>query len=285
MSGSAASALEPTGWPDSANPSTTLPSRSSWRGESIPSESKNHLGLALADDPAAVLLGLGLDLRHAVGFIRDGRGDGDLLLGEAHAAELDLEALELPRLADRAGDLGHRPEAMEDAAGEPDRLGELLVDVDRVEVAGRARVAIRQVTVRGDLQIGDLGHRTMLVQVPGHTVSPFWFVERLSKTKNRSPPRSATSLTSTSVAISSPATTGGPHTNSWPPWTMREKSMPTSGSKSAGAIARPPNTTANIGGATTSAEPASRAASRSWWSGFSSPTAAANSRTFSRPTA
>ena len=35
------------------------------RGEH-PLESKNHLGLALADDPAAVLLGLGLDLRHAV---------------------------------------------------------------------------------------------------------------------------------------------------------------------------------------------------------------------------
>ena len=93
----------------------------------------------------------------------------------------------------------------------------------------------------------------MLVQVPVQTVSPSWFVERLSKTKNCSPPRSETSLTSTSVAISSPATTGGPQTNYWPPWTMREKSMPTSGSKSAGAIARPPNTTANIGGATTSA--------------------------------
>src|SRR3954462_5680108 len=114
MSGAAAGALEPTGWPDSANPSTTLPSSSSWRGESIPSESKNHLGLALAADPAAVLLGLGLGLRHAVGFAGDGRGDGDLLLGEAHAAERYLESLDLARLADRAGDLRHRPEAMED---------------------------------------------------------------------------------------------------------------------------------------------------------------------------
>src|SRR5829696_3668971 len=129
MSGSAASALDPTGWPDAAKPSTTLPSRSSWRGGSIPSESKNHLGLALADDPAAVLLGLGLDLPHAVGLVGDRRCDGDLLLGEAHAAELDLEALELAGLADRAGDLRHGPEAMEDATGEPDRLGELLVDV------------------------------------------------------------------------------------------------------------------------------------------------------------
>src|SRR3954452_6911062 len=118
MSGSAASALEPTGWPDSANPSTTLPSSSSWRGESIPSESKNHLGLALADDPAAVLLGLGLDLRHAVGFAGDGRGDGDLLLGEAHAAELHLEAPERAGMAHRARDLRQGQELMGDAAAQ-----------------------------------------------------------------------------------------------------------------------------------------------------------------------
>src|SRR3954451_22633387 len=40
-----------------------------------------------------------------------------------------------------------------------------------------------------------------------------------------------------------------------------------------------------MGGATTSAKPAARAASTSWKRGSSSPTAAANSRTFSRPTA
>src|SRR4051812_6641444 len=130
MSGSAASALEPTGWPDSAKPSTTLPSKSSWRGESIPSESKNHLGLALANDPAAVLLGLGFDLRHTVGFAGDRRGDRELLLGEAHAAELDFESLELARLAHGARDLRHGPQAMEDAAWEADGLGEVLVDVD-----------------------------------------------------------------------------------------------------------------------------------------------------------
>ena len=43
--------------------------------------------------------------------------------------------------------------------------------------------------------------------------------------------------TSTSVRISSPATTSGPHSNCWPPWTMSAKSMPTSGSKIAGAMA------------------------------------------------
>src|SRR5512132_3051838 len=262
MSGSAASALEPTGWPDSAKPSTTLPSRSSWRGESIRSSLRSgyaNLRFALADDLPPVLLRLGLDRRHAVLDGLDARGHGELLLGEAHAAELHRQAPELARLADGARDLRHGPEAMEDAAREADRLRELLVNVDRVEVARRARVAVGEVAVRRDLELGALlsgferAHRRMLVQVAAQSVSPSWFVERLSKTKNCSPPRSETSLTSTSVAISSPATIGGPHTNSWPPWTMREKSMPTSGSKSAGAIARPPNTTANIGGATTSA--------------------------------
>ena len=46
------------------------------------------------------------------------------------------------------------------------------------------------------------------------------------------------SLTVAVVVISSPATTGAPHANSWPPWTIIAKLIPTSGSKIAGAIAR-----------------------------------------------
>jgi hypothetical protein len=37
--------------------------------------------------------------------------------------------------------------------------------------------------------------------------------------------------------ISSPATTTGPHANSWPPWTMVAKFIPTSGSRMAGPMA------------------------------------------------
>ena len=66
---------------------------------------------------------------------------------------------------------------------------------------------------------------------------------------------------------------------------MFAKSIPTSGSNSAGHSARPAYTTANIGGATTSAYPAARAASTSRYSGLVSPTADAYSRIFSRPTA
>jgi hypothetical protein len=44
------------------------------------------------------------------------------------------------RLGLRAGDLRHRPQAVQDLARQPDRLRELVVDVDRVEVARRARV-------------------------------------------------------------------------------------------------------------------------------------------------
>src|ERR1700729_143300 len=93
------------------------------------------------------------------------------------------------------------------------------------------------------------------------------------------------SLTVIVVSISSPATTTTPQSKSWLAWSMLGKSIPSSGSNSAGQSARPPYTTANIGGATTSAYPAARAASTSRYSGLVSPTADAYSRIFSRPTA
>ena len=68
--------------------------------------------------------------------------------------------------------------------GQADLLGELGVDVDRVEVARRARVAVRQVLVRRDLQL-DLSTKTpltMLVHVPRTTSWPSWFVDTDSNT-------------------------------------------------------------------------------------------------------
>ena len=121
-----------------------------------------------------------------------GARHGDLLLGHAHAAELDGEALQRARVAAGGGHVGarhlrHPVEAVEDVARQADLLGELVVDVDRVEVARGAGVPVRQVLVRRDLQLGDLialGHTplTMLVQVPRTTSSPFWLVETDSNT-------------------------------------------------------------------------------------------------------
>ena len=107
-----------------------------------------------------------------------------------------LEALErrraaAGRLRRGAGDERHRVEAVQDPTRQADRLGELLVDVDRVVVPRGARVADRQVLVRRDLQLGELRAllqrhgqtpRTMFVHVPTHTVCPAWFVETDSKT-------------------------------------------------------------------------------------------------------
>ena len=45
------------------------------------------------------------------------------------------------------------------------------------------------------------------------------------------------SLSVATVVIVSPAQTGSPQTNSWPPWTIIAKFMPTSGSKIAGRTA------------------------------------------------
>src|SRR3954447_13378376 len=205
--------------------------------------------LGVADDGLAVLLGHGVDDRDAVGHILDRARDRDLALGQPDAAELDGQALERIRAAAGLGlgprDLRHRPQAVQDLARQPDLLGEVVVDVDRVEVAGRARVADRDVAVGRDLELGELlaglhhAPRTMLVQMPTHTVSASWFVDTDWNVKNPSGPRRLMSLTETSVVTSSPAITSGPQSNSWPPCTRWAKSMPSSGSNSAGPSATP----------------------------------------------
>ena len=91
-----------------------------------------------------------------------------------------------------ARDLGHRPQPVQDPPGQADRLGELLVDVDRVEVARGAGVAVGQEAVGRDTQLRKVlavlqvvhAHtpRTMFVHVPVQTVSPSWRLDTLSKT-------------------------------------------------------------------------------------------------------
>src|SRR5215217_7543441 len=233
MSGSAAKALDPTGCPVVWKPSTTLRSRSSWRGVSTPAILRAETGLPALDDLLSVLLGVARD-RAVLARLRR---DGDLRLRQPHAAELDLEALQRQRVAGRLGlgarHLRHRPQAVQDPAGQPHGSRELVVQVDRVEVARRAGVAVGQVAVGSDL------HRTMFVHRPSQTSSPRWFTEREVNTKNFSPRRSEVSSCSTSVVISSPATTGSCQVNACAPWTMRAKSIPTSGSTTAGQIAGP----------------------------------------------
>ena len=119
--------------------------------------------------------------------------DDDLLAHPAHPAELDAERLELVGTAGGVGvgprHLRHRPQPVQDPPRKPDALGELLVDVDRVEVARRARVAHGHVRIGRDLELDRValaeGHEiplTMLVQVPVQTVSPRWLVDTDSNT-------------------------------------------------------------------------------------------------------
>src|ERR1700686_2074595 len=97
-----------------------------------------HLGLGVANDPLAVLLGEGVDDGAPVGDLADGAGDEHLLLGYAHAAKLNGEALEVlgptGGLGLGAGDLSHAPETVQDTPWQPDGTREILVDVDWVEV-------------------------------------------------------------------------------------------------------------------------------------------------------
>jgi len=77
---------------------------------------------------------------------------------------------------------------VQDPARQADAVGELLVDVDRVEVTRCVCVADRDVCVGGDLELDPLAGlpddapRTMLVQVPVQTASPRWLRDTDSNT-------------------------------------------------------------------------------------------------------
>src|SRR4029079_1075697 len=125
--------------------STSLRRRNVWRGVSATRLLWRQLGLCVPDYAVVALDGLRRDHDAALPLLLHRPRHGELLLREAHAAELNGEPLQAARVAPRrvgagARDLGHRPEAVQDRRREPDLLGELAVDVDRVEVAGRARV-------------------------------------------------------------------------------------------------------------------------------------------------
>src|SRR5215211_5477031 len=219
MSPCSATHLEPTGWSSATWASTTFLSMKLWRAviSTFPMmtllrlrEGSGHapgstatgllddrrcgsdgqFGLGVPDDLVAALLGDRVDDQPSAALLLDRPGDPDLLLGKPHAAELDRQPLEPARVAVgdgvvRAGHLGHRVEAVEYHPRQAHALREVLVDVDRIGVAGGVLVALGEPRVGRDLELG-YGvaglHRTMLVQVARTTSSPSWFVETDSKT-------------------------------------------------------------------------------------------------------
>ena len=120
------------------------------------------------------------------------------------------------RVGGCARDLRHRPQPVQDPARQPDRQRELLVDVNRVEIAGRAGVAHGHVAVGRDPQLDPVA----LVQAigsllpaddrrPGADAGGLAALVRPTRTRTcRSAARRARrcSLTLSVVVISSPAT-------------------------------------------------------------------------------
>src|SRR5215211_4457948 len=175
-------------------PSIVACAAESVRRAHVSLRSERELRLGVADDPVAVLLGLEVDERAPVARLADRPTHHYLRLGEAHAAELDREPPQRRRVAARGqgarpGHQRHRVEPVEDVRRQADLPRELGVNMDRVEVARGARVAVRQVLVRGDPQLLDrlaVAHAhpplTMLVQVARTTSLPSWFTDTDSKT-------------------------------------------------------------------------------------------------------
>src|SRR4051794_30032883 len=92
ISASPANVFEPTGSPVAAYASTTLRRISSWRGDSTSAmvgrgagSADPQLGLGVADDRLAVLLGDRVDADGAVGDPGHGGAHDDLVLGQPHA--------------------------------------------------------------------------------------------------------------------------------------------------------------------------------------------------------
>ena len=78
---------------------------------------------------------------------------------------------------------------MQDSPRQPDRPRELVVDVNRVEVTGRTRVANGDVGVGRHPQLDPVAlaqahcaPRTMFVQTPVQTGSPCWLTDSDSNT-------------------------------------------------------------------------------------------------------
>ena len=120
---------------------------------------------------------------------------------------------------------GHRPEPVQDAARQPHPLGELLVDVDRVEVTRGAGVADGDVRIRRHLQFDRVARREasrlgtpdeLTPDAGAHGLAALVARIGLEHVRTPSRARSSISLTVVVVVISSPATTRGPHSNSWP---------------------------------------------------------------------
>src|SRR3954454_3098883 len=83
--------LEPIGWSRSRCASTTLRRRNVWRGVGATRLLWRQLCLCVLDDLVLALNGLGGDHDAPVALLLHGAGHGDLLLREAHAAELHGE--------------------------------------------------------------------------------------------------------------------------------------------------------------------------------------------------
>src|SRR5437763_17073451 len=92
---------------------------------------ERQLGLRVADDLVAALVGLELDHRHLVADLAHAPGDRDLLLELPQAAELHRQPAQPVRAAGGLlggpGHLGQRPQAVQDPSGQADLLGELRV--------------------------------------------------------------------------------------------------------------------------------------------------------------
>src|SRR5215207_898431 len=243
-------------------------SRAAWRcsrraagssADPFPMRLQLQLGLALAQDLLALLvLGVEADQDPAAVDLGHLALGGEGLAGLDHGREPDLQSLDRGRVADPAGDHAggdaHGVHAVGDHPGQPDGLGDLVVPVDRVEVAGGAGVAdqVHALDRLGDLGEGVAGPHAGQVDPGAHArPSRGGAVPRDSRVPRTRQTGSPSSVLTSVSRVSS----------SWRPLAWAAATLPVASSR---WPARSDSTTAKVGTAGMSGWPAARAAASSW---------------------
>src|SRR2546422_6395359 len=174
-----------------------------------------------------------VDGRHLeLAFTRRFGAEGDCVPGNDHARESHRQAAQALRpargIARRGGRDAHLQHAVRDKAWKSNRARELVVQVDRVHVAGRLRVGGDLLARESDLAFSH--ERITNSARERQTGEPCWSLVSVSNETNRRPRRLVSDGTRAGEVTVSPTRGWRRHSNSCSAWSSRAKSTAASSS-------------------------------------------------------